>query len=357
MKAVSSHRRCSWASLASFSGAVLIAWSVTPTPAIEPLRETVVRDAPVAWRRYREHASRYFQGRCVWRLSVDGKEVTRVSHRFKQRPDARLWVQDRQNDVAGKPTPSVESVLGVNDAYSFRLRRSSDRDHWYVSGVWPHVDGNAPLENPRSEVARAVQDLGQFTCALLRLSRGHSLQDLFEQPSFKILEMVEEVGGEPGAEPAVRLVFDNRHPRDEAPFFAIQGGSLLLDPSQSWCLRSAELACEYSTGSSKSKLGTDYIVAATGFPIPRRWTEQADEIDDEEGGKHRSATSECAFEVDDSVGLPDVGDFRLSAFGIPEPTTSSRPIKRFVILAVVGALLVLSGAALRRRLGAGRRHA
>lgn len=309
------------------------------------LRERVEREAPAAWRRYREFVP-HFQGTAVFRLIVDGNETQRTSHTFKQRPEARLWVLERWASSNGRPSSAIGTVLGLNERYSFKLRRSTEQDDWYISGISPRAEDEGPMGNSLTGVAREIGDLRQLTCVLLRLCQGNSLDELFAQPTFRLVDAANT--GDEG----VRIVFDCQHPRDAKPFVAIQSGALVLDPNQSWCLRSAELNCEYSTGPSKARLTTTYTDGPKGFAVPIRWTEKAEGVDEEEGAAITHSTIDFVFDVDVPAQPPNAEEFTLSAFGLPEPGNPRRPLLRLFVYALVGLLLVVAGVAIRRRLAA-----
>ena len=215
------------------------------------------------------------------------------------------------------------------------------RQEWSIAGV-------ANLDSDASQALVAKANAAEtVACSLLHLTGGAFLDELVDHPSFRALNASSIVDQKA---PLVEVVFECLHPWEAKPFVPIQKGSVRLDPAQSWCVRSADLECRYSTGPATSRVRHEYRVAEDGIPVPIKVTDHTQLIVEEQGKRERSATvREATFGFTRPRQLPDDSEFTLSSFGFPEP----KPDRRLLyLLMFAGIALVVAGVVIRRKLAA-----
>jgi len=156
----------------------------------------------------------------------------------------------------------------------------------------------------------------------------------------------------------VQVEFDNPHPLPGAgeELVPIQNGTLFLDSKRSWSLRAGEFKCAYSDTKSIVTLEMDLAEFPGENPIPqRRLAKSVSRSLDGTVEYKRELRSE--FELSVQTRLPADDDFKLSAFGLPEPVGMTGPRRSFWYLWTGGTgilCVVLAVAVARRRKGKAR---
>ena len=199
--------------------------------------------------------------------------------------------------------PRALWVRCENPRYYFELRKKSADAAWFLS------DYQMPNKNGRVETARVLN---------LFLVHVTPIDDLFSQPSFRIQSFAPSQQHGPGT---YRIEFDNPHRIDEKArdICFIQGGTIVLDASNYWCFRSADLRFRDGIGSD-SRLQVDCVYeVSSGLPIPKKVTEKRTFPSPTTEGGELVATLEIAHELVRASSLPENAEFTLSAFGLPEP--------------------------------------
>lgn len=205
--------------------------------------------------------------------------------------------------------PHTGELAACNPAYAFSLvRKGSDRP-WAVASL--HLR-HGEESNP------GVQEAHASMTRLHHLIKAGSeeLRDLVRQPTFRVVRSTTE--NRRGTE-LVKIEFDNTHPltKDAQTFFAIQSGSLLLDPNRFWCLWSCELRNKYSNSDSKITVETELRDLVAKYPVPRRCVVTNESFNPDKGPRVFKTVDQ--FDLAEPSPLPPDQEFTLAAFGLPEP--------------------------------------
>jgi hypothetical protein len=263
--------------------------------------------------------------------------VTRV----KQNERATLAVMQSHAYTDLPQRATVGEVTVSNPLYTFSLRRSREGSPWVITDVAPRRAGQAPDAFSDAEAIRRT------TAAVLTLTNGKSLEELLGQPNFRLLDAAETLHD---GTPAVSVRFENLHELelgDEA-FFPIQAGTIILDPKQSWCVRSAELDCLYGDGRATEQIEWRYRPSADGLPLPVSYRNETVRVD--EAGRAWRTSVNQRFEFTVAEELPDDSAFTLTAFGFPEPEFAAKGSNLYLWLGATGVLCLITAIALRRLL-------
>jgi hypothetical protein len=303
----------------------------------DDLTQRFETEAPRAWARYRTFADR-LQGSYTMEFSRDGQLVNRMVTQVKQNERSRLVIYQHEVN-ADAPRIAQSGIVAVhNPLYSFSLRRSGPTSPWAI------VDINDRRE---SELPNPIQDAANRNImgAVLTLAHAKSLEELLAQPAFRLLGVAESVHD---GTPAVSLKFANVHELNDKPFFPVQGGTIVLDPSQSWCVRSAELDCLYANARARERVEHRYRPSAEGFPMPLSKTIARESVD--ETGQVMRGTLVNRFEFAVVQELPDDSEFTLSAFGFPEPDFAAKGSNLYLWLGAAGMVCLITAIVLRKLL-------
>lgn len=297
------------------------------------LKDRFLKEAPSAWRDYESFAKR-LQGRVVTKSTIRGK-TREVQGEIKQNANCQMYVY--------QPVATGGEMIGeltaFNRQYGFSLSRRSQESPWTVSGIVMNSPGQK--SRPYSD----TQDRARRVLDLVILERT-KLIDLFEKPTIRIL----------GVKPITRdgrncveIRFDNTHPVSEEPFVPEQRGTIILDPSRSWCLCSAELQCGYLGDNGTEEIQVNITTAMrdgkSGHPIPVQRL-------------FKNPNAQILFEhqLEEPERLPPDDAFTLSAFGLPEPLGVTKPRPWYLWLSLAGMLCLIGGGILYwlKRRAAGR---
>jgi hypothetical protein len=276
------------------------------------------------WQKYRQFLGSA-QGTVTYRFLTDGTPYLESRHDFKQNANCTLMVVERRQQML----PNQQATIGLicaNAQYAFSLARSTKEKPWYVTGC-------VPADDPSSALIHETRDVRGAPTLLLKLVAGWSLEDLVSHPKFQI------TGDRKVTLDGVSLVelnFDVTHPWDQ-------------DPAQSWCLRSATLQCVYRTGPLCTDLQAEYRATPEGFPIPVSVVHETQETESV-GTSSKRRTMSVTADLEVPRVLPGDDEFRLSAFGFPEPDFAARGSKFYLWLAALGIVCLTSAILLRRLL-------
>jgi hypothetical protein len=198
-------------------------------------------------------------------------------------------------------------LYAINPVYAFRLRRKSPQEPWVLARY--HLSD----DNKQTEIEAELLGGGTVLSALTYLYMN-DLQQIVSSSTFRIREasMIEGQGGS-----LVRIDFDNTHSVSEKPFVAVQSGQFSLDPSRWWCLVGFDVRTKHPGAEGRITASLESIPSAAGPPIPKRVT-QREEVN-REGSGLMVFDSATQFELREINPPPPDEDFRLTAFGIPEP--------------------------------------
>src|SRR5436309_2339380 len=187
-----------------------------------------LNDAPRNWQKYEAFAKR-LQGKITATRKVQGSPEADYLVEYKQNDNCAL-VYEQVLSSEGQETALTGELLAFNSDYTFKLGRKSAEAPWVCLGV-----------AKRQPLANDVTDtFARFT--LLRswehLEHDAFLTNLIAQANFRLLSAVPT--NDTGEE-LIRVDFDNTHSHSDKPFYAVQGGSLLLDAKHLCPLRSCEI--------------------------------------------------------------------------------------------------------------------
>ena len=304
---------------------------------VESIADRFRSEAPSAWE-ILERAGSNLQVECLEVATTrrDSKpgaaDVTRKRLVFKARPGCLLSDRTRldQSDVQ-----TASAAEALNDDYGFTVTRNGGT-------TWMLRRAGA---SDKEAVARNV-DLKSFVYAhapWVVLEYG-SLRSLWVDPHFDVTS-VERVAD--GACELARVEFSLSGTAKDGATVTLRNGWLLLDPKIYWCIR------EYSVSIASDKSAADIHGTVTydhrpdELPRPRRYAFTL-------VNKQKGATVDYSYDYEkfDYV-EPAVGDFRLSAYGLPEylagrGSSPSLTLPALIVFAA-GLLLVIFAARLRRR--------
>ena len=255
---------------------------------------------------------------------------------------------------------SHREVRGINSTYSFHLVRDTEDADWRGERLeWIAPDAAAdglqalalPPENPIPSVA---ENQTVWHARVRSVGKALMLNNLWfpsmiESPDFA-LRSVENVESEGRVLVRVEFVYLP----DEALRTPVRGGFVILDPERYWLIREARTEADWGEGSiGEIHIDNEFDTSLEALPLlahhQMHWIATTDE------GEPVHNVSEMWFDRwKRSSG--EENDYRLSAFGLPEPQPPRRRTRRwiwFAVHAVVGGFLMLWYGV--RRLGTGRR--
>jgi hypothetical protein len=137
-----------------------------------------------------------------------------------------------------------------------------------------------------------------------------TLADLVQRSTFRIVRSQEREGG------LLEVEFDNPHPIPKNSLDPVLGGTVVLDPDHSWCVRSSDVHCEDAGGKFFVRWKLTYSEPMEKFPILLRvevdWTYPP-------GAERTILHEDKDYALREARAVPPVEEFTLSAFGMPEP--------------------------------------
>jgi hypothetical protein len=308
----------------------------------EDLRRVFLEEAPRAWNEY-SALTQHLQGDWKVYIASDGEVKVHNQGTTKLNKNCRLLlVESFLKDDPGT------HAYGNNPKYSFSLHRKTPSSSWVLKTL-----SLKPAEtDPTVQGALSGIEEGQ---SVLVHPFQVPLAVLVQQPTFRVLRAVRT---HKKGEDLVRVDFDNTHPLadDSKTFVPIQGGSMLLDPKRYWILRAAEFRTKHSKIDGNAKIDIDIKDASDPFPIPKRC---AIALELQIEGRGRAVNIfRREFVLHDPETLPADEDFRLTAFGLPEPpgVRWNKPAAVWLWVSLAAVTLIVIGAVFnwlkRRRLAA-----
>src|SRR5579875_1686537 len=308
----------------------------------EQLKDRLLGEALQQWREYEGFVA-LLQGEMRFKHTIDGKIIQDRNVEFKQNRNCKLYI----NQSLLKPKLEGE-VLAYNTKYAFTLKRIAPDHPWALAG---REDRNDTASTLYTKMTQRYFD--SFFFPLLRIPGFDvSISQLVEQTSFRILgiKMVHRNGEE-----LVQLDFDNAHQIGEG-VTPIQGGTLFLDSSRSWCLRSCTLQAQWRGKTERTKVTQttnieNQLADVNSIrPLPKKVIEESKVYYEQGESGPRSSSWEMVYDLREPTQPPGDEEFTLSAFGLPEPGgIDKRPMRWYLWVALSG-ILCLGLAALFRRL-------
>lgn len=269
------------------------------------------------WKRYQAELSGY-EIRLVWshiHLLSGKKKADYLTHVYKRRGEWKVFLEDYK-DQSG-----VSTCSGVNSKYAFSLKRSKAGNPWELSEIDTDLSDGIQIAGVKALTEDFALIFSPYNLA------GHgSVFALMQRPGFKLTKA--EVVSQAGLT-LTKFWFhaapDEVTAKQEGAVPIEGDGWLLMEPNSYFRVHECELPFDVSNEKlrsviqpRKSVLKFSYA-AEPGFPLLRQLTSSTYARSD---GKETSrADVDYFFEKR----TPTESDFRLSAFGLPEPMIASRP--------------------------------
>lgn len=300
----------------------------------ETLREQFYRDAPQGWKRLQE-GLRHLEGKGDFVQNVkdpDGKQSTHTkTWDFKINGDQVVWQEIWSNADARE-----ETAWGTNSDYSFSIKRNRAGGSWILRRIGGVSSASSfELEHPttRAEFVGFLTSLN----ASWRIGGFLSMPEIIREPGFKLTN-IEETSYE--GQSCVRIQFKYEPPKNGVPFILdVRGATAVLAPGQSWAVR--EYDVQMVGGTEKGRL--EYQICQNGIPIVR--THFSDSANKKNAIHTETSYTQCQY-----AEVPDA-DFRLSAFGLPEPMGMPelpRPTRSYLWFGVAAFAALAIGLAFRK---------
>lgn len=217
--------------------------------------------------------------------------------------------------LEGEPVP--ESVQAINPDYAFNIKGDGE-------GKWSlrHVGGS---ERVQKQLTHTAQPL--YISTIIDME---PLPWLVSQPGFKLKRISDVSTSE---ETLAKMEFEST--AVFRPDYRITGGTITLDVERLWAVR------DYSVNIQLDAPGTvvsrvEYDPANKTFPIPVRAVKDQKFTS---AGVHRRYTID--YQSFEKAKTPE-SEFRLTAYGLPEPSGSGR-LWQFVL---IGGLVLIAAAGL-----------
>ena len=261
----------------------------------------------------------------------------RVDAHYKQRPGAALLIFDQVDSDR-----RYRRVFLFNPEYAAVLSAKSEAAPWVLTDL----ELSSHPDFASSPVFDKIQRPPYVEIAALVSLGRHRLSSLFESGVFK--PVAAHFDNHEGRR-CIKVTFElARAPhQDEYPADGIQSGYLLLDPDAFWIILRAQYSRTSLCGRGEGKVFYVFEQDTAKLPLPvhvkreEHWT-----LDD---GQVWSSKCDTHFNLVLSPVPPDMTEFTLSAFGLPEPpgVTWPKPTPWYLWAAVAAAVCLVLAFVLR----------
>jgi len=298
------------------------------------------------WKAY-EIISRNLQGAARGTGTLVSGKPRHFLYSYKQNKDCALlskWESE-------SPNSSFEIILFANSHYAANIKRNRTNPNEVM--VRNYSDNkNAPLFGGNTSVYNRVflESSLHFCCCLMPLTA------LLTKPEFTVRLTAKDI--KDGRE-LVRMDYQYVHTESVKSRKVTRTGSIYFDPFRCWCVRQINETVEsvvHDQVESKYTFDDRFetIQHSSGFPLLKRRTHNMKRrLFRNKDPKEETATTITDYEWEVNNHVPD-SDFRLSAFGLPEPM-GAPPLPRshtwlwLLVAALAAAGLALLFAWLKRR--------
>jgi hypothetical protein len=303
----------------------------------EALKRRFLREAPPQWEEY-DRVSRELQGVLAF-SGTDSLQNSQDDSRLEYKTNGRGTVLRifGKTKSKGKANPQHDEVYGFNPRYAFELRRKAVEAPWVLT---KHLE-----RRTGTDLGRATTRINSYlTCINFGVRCGYTrepLAELVRKPDFRVgsCRKVQKDGEE-----LVEVAFTYSFTEGPKKWRTNLKGKLLFDPRQYWCWRSGDIQVTGDTINGTLKLrGTQSNKGDELPPLSRVWESEGDWVFPMAGVRNRKKLRYEAT-LSRPAELPADEEFRLSAFGLPEPVgvVWDKPTPTYVWLlaaaGVVGAL-------------------
>jgi hypothetical protein len=300
------------------------------------LRAELMRDLPKEWEKYKARA-RNLQVEAVLSSSATAPQVLRMVRTdvLKQANGSAICIWGHTDVLEGDPgRASTDKVWGQNPAYSFELSRPNPGKNWAASQI--EIGNNRYLGTLDRSIVDFVFGLvtGQF-----RIQDSIPMAEALQKKEFAIRKVSDaQVGGRR----LVKLEFDWDKTKS-IPAMKLSGW-VNLDPNSYWHICGARYDVARKGFDDTREIEYEYAKLKDGLPVVKRSTIKSDGKDDQ--GRKYVSTLVVDWTVREQEKVAE-REFKLSAFGLPEPMereeAGARPYHLWLFAAALG-FFCLAGA-------------
>jgi hypothetical protein len=293
----------------------LLAWAapglVVSLPANAPGRDSdeIVSSAQKAWRDYSTFARRLQGSVDATSYSFRDGKRSLVSHwqsSFKQCGTSvlatSLVVEDTRDTKRNRGSASVLTGSGA-----FRLTRKNADSPWVLTHY--SRDSAKPAWTKDFDPNETLIVQSQAGLCL----NGVHLVDLTVNPEFAFVDASRE---QSEGKTLVRIKF-RHHPAKYDQQLPFRDGWIRVDPARSWLMCDYEYEGKWADGAAVRRGSFEYAEGSSGQPIIRHSRELTETLPSEKSSP--ISETERDFKISEQDAVP-AEDFRLAAFGLPEPT-------------------------------------
>ncbi len=249
-----------------------------------------------AWKQYQQFAVG-LSGSYTYRSGFDGKITTHELCELKCGRHGTVFTS-RPASNKGRLRAS-----GHTDRYSYELKQDAEFPQWAATEIASDGDWQTSTSYKAARVARRAGERA------IKVYSVDSLLDLASKPYFRVVS-----ASQAGAD-TYEIKFESRHAAAADPGVWVQSGSLTLDPARNYTLKVADLECESKSDKSRVKETVQVGGGPGEMPVPRVYEQRIMRA----GSPDYVTTVTYDFEVNPPA---TDSDFRLTAFGLPEPADS-----------------------------------
>jgi hypothetical protein len=317
------------------------------------LRDRLFSEAPGKWKEYLSIASR-LQGsvRGVWDVGHSQTKLHGEWERLIRQNEhcASVLLQNVTDKEESTPPQEGSGLRGIGDqmivvgsGYSFFLFRPEKEKPWAINGILKgnkiDVEGIPIRDDILSHVAMPLR-LDDLDLPSLLNSKGFSIS--------RVKEITRD------GRKLVEAGFHYPHELDKPGkfFISVQGGTMVLDPENYWCLTEYAADCLWGNAEGKLTANFEYRRTANGIPIISR-VSKVHKIQYQREGAGGGKT-EVTFDLSLPTELPRDEEFLISRFGFPEPnfltennlTEQTRHVPLHLWFILLGTLCIVATLAL-----------
>jgi hypothetical protein len=286
---------------------VLIAASAAQSQPNQELPARLLREAPKKWEEYRARA-RKMQGEYTMTFTTIQPNAAKTvrTDTFQQNATSAVIVWGHTKLLNGDPLKvnMKSTVWGQNPLYSFQLTREDPGKPWVGAAL--DIGNKKPLLLGPI-IDRAVWSVTpQFRANLLK-----PIAEVLSENGF-LIQQVSPVDAEGGK--LVRLDFVYKERVDSE--IRTRTGWVTMDPAQYWHITEANINTMSKDFEGQYHVKYEFTRGKGDLPIIKRSIDKVEGNAIRGGQQLRNSLVEWVIREDDMV--PDA-NFKLSAFGLPEP--------------------------------------
>jgi hypothetical protein len=261
--------------------------------------------APAAWEEYRQ-ANRFAQGVCRMEAEASGLPKWRGECEWKINETCRsVHITDL--------TTGSSEIFGENQKYTFWLKSTKDQG-WVIISM--NLSGH-PEDGQAQTTRRRLEQYGAdpFEAIRFPVPVDRWIADVVSSQQSRIASAVSKQ--QPGGTNLVEVKLDAvPQAKNDVNQMQLFGETILLDPTRRWLPISTRSSTRNLVGTGTQTIEYEYRPGA--FPQPQRSVKREEyQLNSRKEPSKMSRIRESELRVPER--LPDVHDFTLSAYGLPEP--------------------------------------